>query len=149
MIYFVSSLATPEILVTKDDAALTMVKKIPVPAELSNMQEIYFFPDGKVFISADYKKAVLLNNIEDISHANNQYSQFNFSGSPYWVTRQGNRYFIPELGYKTGDANNLGLNGVAEWRYSGGKLKKINEVIRFMFPSDDSVRKKSEIKFQI
>lgn len=35
MLYFVSSLATPEILIVKDDKNLTMVKKIPVPADLS------------------------------------------------------------------------------------------------------------------
>ncbi|EKL5247754.1 phosphatase PAP2 family protein [Salmonella enterica] len=149
MLYFVSSLATPEILIVKDDSDLTMVKKIPVPSDLSNMQEIYFFPDGKVFISSDYKKVVLLNSIEDISHAKNQYDKFSFLGSPYWISKWANHYFITELGYKNGDINNLGLNGVSEWSYSNGKLKKLKEVVRFTSPTDSNVQKKSEIRFQI
>ncbi|VDZ80122.1 nonspecific acid phosphatase [Salmonella bongori] len=72
-----------------------------------------------------------------------------FSGSPYWISQQANHYLISELGYKNGDSNNLGLNGVSEWSYSNGKLKKIKEVIRFTSPTDSNVQKKSEIKFQI
>ena len=146
MIYFVSSISTPEILVTKDDSKLTFIKKIPVPDDLSNMQEIYFFNDGTVFVSSDYKKVVLLKNIEDISFAKNQYKKFKFLSSPYWISMYHGVYFIPELGYKNGD-DELGLNGVSVWSYSNMNLKKLRNAVSFVPTSDSSIEKKKEIIF--
>ncbi|WP_074013333.1 phosphatase PAP2 family protein [Candidatus Sodalis sp. SoCistrobi] len=149
LIYFVSSKSTPEILVTKNNKELTEVKRIPVSQDFQNMQEIYFFPDGKVFISSDYKKVAILEKIEGIKSAKNMYDAFEFVASPYFISAYKNNYIIPEIGYKTEENNSYGLNGVGLWQYKNGKIKKIKELIKFTSENIENKNKKSEIKFQV
>ncbi|WP_413738558.1 acid phosphatase [Sodalis sp. RH21] len=149
LIYFVSSMATPEILVTKNDEKLTVVKSIPVSSDFSNMQEIYFLNDGKIFISSDYKKVAIIDKIEDLQTVKNQYNDFEFLGSPYWITAFQGNLIIPEIGYKTNNRENYGMNGVGLWSYNKGVLKKLKEIIPFTAPSTGNTKMKNEIKFQV
>jgi hypothetical protein len=138
--YFVSSIATQKIYVTSDDDNYRVVQTIDVPKPFVDMQDLYFFPDGRVFITAWPDSAALVNQIQDVTTAENVLARLGFRGSPYDVSPYAGNFIIPEIGP---------MNGVELWRYANGRLSKIRDLTSFSAPHQSDVAKKARIHFDV
>jgi acid phosphatase (class A) len=138
--YFVSSIATQKIYVTTDDDSYRIVQTIDVPRPFADMQDLYFFPDGKVFITAWPGSVALVNRIQDVTSAKNAFARLGFRGSPYGVSPYARDFIIPEIG---------SVNGVALWRYANGQLTKIRDLTTFSAPHQSDIAKKAQIHFDV
>lgn len=138
--YFVSSIATQKIYVTTDDDSYRVVQTIDVPKLFADMQDLYFFPGGKVFITAWPDSVALVNRIEDVTIAKNAFAGLGFRGSPYDVSPYAGDFIIPEIG---------SVDGVALWRYANGQLSKIRDLTPFSAPHQSDIAKKALIHFDV
>lgn len=138
--YFVSSLATQKVYITSDSDDYTVIGSLDVPKEFANMEEFYFLPDGKIFVSAWPDAVGLADSLADVPHLKNRRVEMGFAGSPYFVSEYGKNYLIPEIGSK---------NGVAMWAYEHGGLRKVKDLTTFSSPSESDLARKAKIPFDV